>query len=74
MHFLDAERHGRQKMKEFEEWWNKVLKMSWSPQDKGVCYCAWKAALETVKSKIDYANAGNDMIDWIFEEELDATS
>jgi hypothetical protein len=32
----------------------------------------WRAALEWAKGRIDYANAGNDMIDWIFEEELNA--
>ncbi|MEK0336954.1 MAG: hypothetical protein QQN41_05910 [Nitrosopumilus sp.] len=30
----------------------------------------WKAALKWFKSRIDYANATNDMVDWIFEEEL----
>lgn len=32
----------------------------------------WKVALEWAKSRIDYANAGNDLIDWLFEEELNA--
>ncbi|MEK0338339.1 MAG: hypothetical protein QQN41_12995, partial [Nitrosopumilus sp.] len=32
----------------------------------------WKAALDCVKGRIDYGNASNDMVDWIFEEELDA--
>ena len=61
-------------MKECSKAWHRCKHPGDTISSKYTFHCGWKAALETVKSKIDYANAGNDMIDWIFEEELDATS
>ena len=71
-------------MTEFENW-NKLrgidFRIRFSPPKQFEAYIeqewedSWEAALKLVKSRIEYANAGNDMIDWIFEEELeDATT
>jgi hypothetical protein len=70
-------------MNEFESW-NKLrgidFRVRFSPPKQFEAYIeqeredAWEAALKRAKSRIDYANAGNDLIDWIFEEELDATT
>lgn len=60
---------------EFEKWFSKDGSIIPSPGEVGYEGFiergrAWKAALEWAKSRIDYAGATNDMVDWIFEEEL----
>ena len=62
-------------MSEFEKWWDKVLKMHWSHSDKGVCYCAWKAALRWALKSGYVDDYGDDRINsWDIEEEINATS
>ena len=61
--------------KEFEKWWEEKLDMHWSHYDKGVCYCAWHAALKWVltnKKPIKYNAYKFDYIKTdVIEEELE---
>lgn len=59
-------------MTEFENWWDKVLKMHWSHLDQGICYCAWRAALEWAKTQ--ETDLQQTELGAAIREELNATS